>query len=187
MCINVSHTLRHTRTPNTDLTHIDSSHTDNMTFHALIVFYIFERCVGDVLNSAPPAAVARALRALSPVIFAHPAQPQNGHWKTMQRFVCFSFIKKKEKKRSEADVQPLNYAEAGHLHSLGDTWLLLPQNQSTENRINLVTIAQTFLLRHIIHIRKHMQTENLQKKKKKVILQAPSNQSNVSHQGAHFS
>lgn len=72
MCINVSHTLRHTRTPNTDLTHIDSSHTDNMTFHALIVFYIFERCVGDVLNSAPPAAVARALRALSPVIFCAP-------------------------------------------------------------------------------------------------------------------
>lgn len=144
MCINVTHTLRHTRTTNTDLTHIDSSHTDNMTFQALIAFYIFERCVGDVLNSAPPAAVARALRALSPVIFAHPAQPQNGHWKTMERFVCFSL--KKKKKRSEAE----------HLHSLGDTWLLLPQNQSTENRVNLVTIAQTFLLRHIIHIRKHM-------------------------------
>lgn len=66
--------------------------------------------------------------------------------RSLENDVAFRlFFIKKKKNRSEADVQPLNYAEAGHLHSLGDTWLLLPQNQSTENRINLVTIAQTFL------------------------------------------
>lgn len=84
-----------------------------MTFQALVVFYIFERCVGDALNCAPRAAVARALRALSSVIFARPVQPQNAHWKTMKRLVCFSFLFSLKKSQ---------------LQSLGDIWVLLPQN-----------------------------------------------------------
>lgn len=76
-----THKLRHTRTTNTDLTHIDSSHTDNMTFRALIVSYIFERRVADVLT-LPHRLQWRARSRCALVRFlARRAPPRNGHFK----------------------------------------------------------------------------------------------------------